>query len=162
MTSDQEPGGGAAREPAQRSAANPTRGAFRAVDPQSAPRCPQCGYLLFGLQTPVCPECGLEVTGEELLAARWLADSNADNRAATARERFLLHAGVALCVAGPATVLLSAGYRRITHPCLVFFVAAVLAFWALLFRTLFGWPMYVVMLPLGVLWALIALASWVL
>ena len=36
------------------------------TDPNFAPKCPSCGYLLIGLRATRCPECGHEPTLDEL------------------------------------------------------------------------------------------------
>src|SRR5438046_2845238 len=74
-------------------------------DPDAAPRCPGCGYSLYGLNELRCPECGNSIkSSDELQRARWLASRNEpDCKAESFRLRVALTAwtllalGAALC-----------------------------------------------------------------
>lgn len=53
-------------------------------DPDSSPRCPNCGYNLHGLPDLRCPECGQVAS---LDAARWASDAHRSDRQAILAER---------------------------------------------------------------------------
>lgn len=72
-------------------------------DPESAPRCPNCGYNLYGLPGLICPECGKTASLEE---ARWASDVNKSDRQAMLAERLAVAIGWALFLAGLAFYVL--------------------------------------------------------
>lgn len=70
-------------------------------NPDAAPRCPNCGYNLFGLTELRCPECGHEIdTEDELAEARLLAPRNAADRRVFFATRIAAIVGAVLWILG--------------------------------------------------------------
>jgi ribosomal protein L34E len=140
--------------------------------PQSAPRCPKCGYSLFGLPKLRCPECGHVIQGtDDSERARWLADDNAENRAAVRREWILAGLGVGLMLAGLAFTITAAlaDSRSSMLPTAGVYswrwilVGAASTAGYLAYRRSIGEPMFRALFVLGLVWltgGLLSLAIW--
>jgi hypothetical protein len=125
--------------------------------PEDAPRCPDCRYLLYGIELKRCPECGLELTADVLSAARQYAESSSDSRAVMRRQTLIHRLGYWTAV-GSAGVL---GLFALLHPrgtvvaCLII-LGAPLTLLILLLRAAYDWPPHWAMLLIGIGWALAA------
>ena len=113
--------------------------------PASAPRCPKCGYLLYGAPTWRCPECGHEsADGAERNRAYWRADDNVVNRRAVLAE--WLAAGI-----GAALLLFSVGSSIWMRQ------VRLVPLWVITFAVIYHrWrmrePMFGLLLGLGAVW----------
>ena len=63
---------------------------IKARDPELAPRCPQCGYNLYGNKELRCPECGQRATFDEAL---WASDASRLDRRAVLLDRIFRLSG---------------------------------------------------------------------
>lgn len=137
-----------------------------ALTPEAAPRCPRCGYLLFGLPELRCPECGLQLDEFDLVRARWLADLSRADRRAVAAEWGATLAGAALLAAGYGATLWRALGVQSVFPQYVNFI--VLFLWSaltagtILWRLILGLPVYWTLLIWGGVWTAAAGIVWLL
>ena len=116
--------------------------------PESAPRCPHCGYILHGPPRLRCPECGWAPRdADEVSHARSLADDNAINRAAVRKEWIAAVAGLVFLVAGVAMAALAlwqspgTGVIGNYFPIRNFWVSLFITAGYLIYRSRIGEPM---------------------
>lgn len=137
--------------------------------PDTAPRCPQCRYSLFGLtpQTPDdvepaigapllyrCPECGLEISGETLSKARSLADdSRADRRAGLIQE-WIYRSGLTCWALGGVFFLVQG--RLAVHLLAILPLVLLFTLRAIV-RGGLGYP---IVAATGAVWLLLAVFEW--
>jgi len=74
---------------------------LRDRNPETARRCSNCGYNLFGLSTPRCPECGTPFDPNASPIDDWASDPrNVEDVRAIRRERLLGAIGTLLLIGG--------------------------------------------------------------
>ena len=127
--------------------------------PESAPRCPHCGYNLHGLPRLRCPECGWAPSEpEDISHARWLADDNAADRAAVRNEWIAAIVGTVFIVAGIAMTALALwqspgnGVLGNYYPMRDFWGGLVLTGGYLIYKWRIGESMHRILLIVGSLW----------
>ncbi len=124
----------------------------RDVDPDSLPRCPNCGYLLYKPSVPVCPECGRELSMAELRRPRdpWRVLARHD----TVR-RIMLPSGIVMLAAGVGLVLWLQDRVRGLGICSVV-VLTIGTLIAIGYRLAVGESLSELMVGLGMIWLLAA------
>lgn len=123
--------------------------------PESAPRCPRCGYLLFGATDWRCPECGYRMETDDEVNRAWeLSDDNRENRHAVLAEWLAAILG--------GVMLLSAVVLFAVERCLRLIPLLILTLAALNHRWRMREPMYGLLLALGAIWFVIGALVWAL
>ncbi len=119
------------------------------VDLAHYPRCPDCGYSLYGLPRLRCPECGASIRTEDLS----FTDTRRAVERLARRERLCTRTGAALILLG---VVLTFVVGRRHFPFNVCSVAPLvgLTLGVLLYRVGLGDAMPIALLSLGIVWTL--------
>ena len=131
-----------------------------ARDPEMAPRCPQCGYNLYGNPELRCPECGHRASFDEAL---WASDVCRADRSAVRAERIARIVGGLLLIAGTAFWILELRQGKGLNAFSVFRAGglALLLTWAILSALRKdGEPRGMALVILGALWFIVCGASW--
>ncbi len=119
------------------------------VDLAHYPRCPECGYSLYGLPSLRCPECGASIRSEDI--SRTYTRQELDRTAF--RERLCTWIGLSLILLG---IMLTFVVGRRHFPLNVCLAGPLVGLTAglLLYRAGVGDKMPVAFISLGIAWAL--------
>ena len=120
------------------------------ADLSRAPRCPECGYVLYGLPELRCPECGCRPRYVDVLPD----DTQIALRRAARGERYLTIFGAAMLLVGVSLTFL-AGIRGSTGMAVCYTVPlAGLTFLVLAYQYVWSDNMRAPLIIFGALWLL--------
>ncbi len=118
------------------------------VDLETLPKCPACGYIVYGAAEMRCSECGAELAGTDLLPDTSIRQE-VDRVASTEWRQFWI--GLGLIALGAVPILIVGWMLRPLSVCFVFPMFGATAV-TLIFQKLAGNDLHPVMIPLGVIW----------